>query len=403
MKQLETTAQIIKLDPDIHEVLRRPMRVISVGVPIKMDDGKVASYQGYRVQYNNARGPFKGGIRYHPGVTLEEVTALAIWMTWKCAVIDIPFGGSKGGVKCDPKTLSPDEKQRITRRYIDAIYESIGPRQDIPAPDVHTDSQTMAWVLDAYSQRMGFPVPECVTGKPLPLGGSEGRDSATARGCIICARESLLAKYDSLKGLTAAVQGYGNVGSWAAEFLHEMGVKLVSVSDSKGAAFSKDGLDPVKVMKHKGSSGSVVGTEGSQEISNEELLQLDVDLLIPAALENTITARNASSVKAKIVCEAANGPTTPEADRILEGNKVLIVPDILANSGGVAVSYFEWIQNLTRDHWTEDEVNTRLEQKMIVGLKSVKDQANRLHVTLREGALALSISKVASAIKLLGS
>ena len=403
MKQLETTAQIIKLDPDIHEVLRRPMRVISVGVPIKMDDGKVASYQGYRVQYNNARGPFKGGIRYHPGVTLEEVTALAIWMTWKCAVIDIPFGGSKGGVKCDPKTLSPDEKQRITRRYIDAIYESIGPRQDIPAPDVHTDSQTMAWVLDAYSQRMGFPVPECVTGKPLPLGGSEGRDSATARGCIICARESLLAKYDSLKGLTAAVQGYGNVGSWAAEFLHEMGVKLVSVSDSKGAAFSKDGLDPVKVMKHKGSSGSVVGTEGSQEISNEELLQLDVDLLIPAALENTITARNASSVKAKIVCEAANGPTTPEADRILEGNKVLIVPDILANSGGVAVSYFEWIQNLTRDHWTEDEVNTRLEQKMIVGLKSVKDQANRLHVTLREGALALSISKVASAIKLLDS
>ncbi|MDG6997200.1 MAG: Glu/Leu/Phe/Val dehydrogenase [Nitrososphaerota archaeon] len=282
------------------------------------------------------------------------------------------------------------------------MFDSIGPRQDIPAPDVNTDSQTMAWFMDAFSQKTGFPVPECVTGKPISLGGSEGRSNSTSRGCIICAREALMTKHQPIKGVTAAVQGYGNVGSWSAAFLHEMGAKVVAVSDSTGGAYAKEGLDPALALKHKKSSGTVVGTEGTREISNEELLKLDVDLLVPAALENAITAKNASEVKAKIVCEGANGPTTPAADKILKENGVLVVPDILANSGGVAVSYFEWVQNLNRDHWTEEDVNRRLEQKMVAAFRAVHDWSEKHRVTMREGALALSISKVADAMKTLG-
>ncbi len=402
MKQLEDTARLIKLDPDAHEMLRQPKRILSVSIPIKMDSGRVRNFQGYRVQFNDARGPFKGGIRYHPKVTLDEVKALATWMTWKCSVVDIPYGGAKGGVICDPKNMSNGEKERLTRRYTAAIADFIGPYRDVPAPDVYTDSQTMAWILDTYSQIHGYQIPEVVTGKPISLGGSEGRNNSTARGCIICAREAAKVSNLSLKGATAAVQGYGNAGSWAAEFLNELGVKVVAASDSQGGIKLMNGLNPARVLSHKEKTGSVVNFEGTSEVSNEELLELDVDILIPAALENAITARNASRVKAKIICEAANGPTTPEADAILAKNNVLLVPDILANAGGVAVSYLEWVQNLNREHWTEDEVNQKLEHKMVAAFKSVHEASVKYDVPMRLGALAVAVGRVAEAIKTLG-
>jgi len=402
MKQLNSTARLLSLDADILETLSQPKRILSVSLPVRLDNGKIKNFQGYRVQYSDARGPFKGGIRYHPNVSLDEVKALATWMTWKCAVVDIPYGGAKGGVICDPKNMSTREKERLTRRYASAIADFIGPRKDIPAPDVYTDSQTMAWILDTYSQIHGFPVPEVVTGKPISLGGSEGRNNSTARGCVICAREAAKVIKLPLKGATAAVQGYGNAGSWSAIFLQELGVKVVAVSDSKGGISSKSGLDPAKVQSHKDKTGSVVGLEGTSEISNEELLETEVDILIPAALENAITAKNASNVKAKIICEAANGPTTPDADYILAKNKIFLVPDILANSGGVTVSYLEWVQNLSREHWTEEVVNQKLEQKMVNGFKGVYEASMKYSVGMREGALAVSIGRVADAIKSLG-
>jgi glutamate dehydrogenase (NAD(P)+) len=402
MKQLESTAKLINLDSDIHEMLKNPKRILSVSIPVKMDDGRVKNFQGYRVQFNDARGPFKGGIRYHPNVTLDEVKALATWMTWKCSVVDIPYGGAKGGVICDPKNMSMGEKERVTRRYTAMIADFIGPYRDVPAPDVYTDSQTMAWILDTYSQIKGYQVPECVTGKPIALGGSEGRNNSTARGCITCAREAATVLNIPLKGATAAVQGYGNAGSWSAVFLQELGVKVVGVSDSQGAVYSKNGLDPAKVQQHKDKTGSVVGFAGSEELDPNELLELDVDILVPAALENSITERNAPNVKAKIIAEAANGPTTPEADAVLERNKVLVVPDILANAGGVTVSYLEWVQNLNREHWSEDEVNAKLENKMVAAFHASYDMSQKHGVSMRSGALALSIKRVADAIKLLG-
>jgi glutamate dehydrogenase (NAD(P)+) len=373
-----------------------------VSLPIRLDDGRVKSFQGYRVQYNDARGPFKGGIRYHPNVTLDEVKALAAWMTWKCAVVDIPYGGSKGGIVCDPKNMSLNEKERLTRRYTAMISDFIGPYRDVPAPDVYTDSQTMAWILDTYSQVHGYQVPEVVTGKPISLGGSEGRLNSTSRGVVIAAREAAKALGLPLKGATAAVQGYGNVGSWSAVFLKELGVKVIAVSDSKGGVSSNNGLDPKEIQSHKDHTGSVIGLKGTQEISNDELLELDVDILIPAALENAITGRNASKIKARIVSEGANGPTTPEADKILENNKVFLVPDILANSGGVTVSYLEWVQNLNRQHWTEAEVNEKLEQKMVSAFRSTFDKAKKYNVSMRDGALALAVGRVSEAIKTLG-
>ncbi|MDA4129505.1 MAG: Glu/Leu/Phe/Val dehydrogenase [Thaumarchaeota archaeon] len=402
MRQLSDTAKLIKLDPDIVEVLSQPKRILSVSLPVKMDNDRVKNFQGYRVQYMDARGPFKGGIRYHPKVTLDEVKALATWMTWKCAVVDIPYGGAKGGVICDPKNMSMGEKERLTRRYAAAISEFIGPHKDVPAPDVYTDSQTMAWILDTYSQMKGYQVPEVVTGKPISLGGSEGRHNSTARGCVICAREAANVKRINLQVATAAIQGFGNAGSWAAVFLNELGVKVLAVSDSRGGIKSNTALDPEKVLSHKEKTGSVVGLPGTQEISNDELLELDVDILIPAALENAITEKNASNVRAKIVCEAANGPTTPIADKILSRNGVFLVPDILANAGGVVVSYFEWVQNLTREHWTEKEVNDKLEKKMVSGFENVHKTSEKYGMGMREGALALSIGRVADAIKTLG-
>lgn len=402
MKQLESTAKLIKLDPDIHEILRSPKRILSVSLPVRMDDGHVKNFQGYRVQFNDARGPFKGGIRYHPNVSLDEVKALATWMTWKCSVVDIPYGGAKGGVICDPKNMSMGEKERVTRRYTAMISDFIGPYRDVPAPDVYTDSQTMAWILDTYSQIKGYQVPEVVTGKPIALGGSEGRNNSTARGCITCVREAAKVLDLPLKGATAAVQGYGNAGSWSAVFLRELGVNVVAASDSQGAIHSKSGLDPQRVQQHKDKTGSVIGLQGSEEIDPNELLELDVDILIPAALENSITERNAPKVKAKIISEAANGPTTPEADAILEKNKILVIPDILANAGGVTVSYLEWVQNLEREHWTEEEVNAKLERKMVSAFNASYQMSQKHSVSMRAGALALSIQRVADAIKLLG-
>jgi glutamate dehydrogenase (NAD(P)+) len=403
LKQLSDTAELISLDADVHEMLRQPKRILSVSIPVKMDDGRVKNFQGYRVQYNDARGPFKGGIRYHPKVTLDEVKALAAWMTWKCSVVDLPYGGAKGGVICDPKNMSISEKEKVTRRFTAMIADFIGPYRDVPAPDVYTDPQTMAWILDTYSQIKGYQVPECVTGKPISLGGSEGRSNSTARGCVFCVREAAKVANIPLKGATAAIQGFGNAGSWSAIFLSELGVKVLAVSDSKGGILSRgNGLDPRRVLEHKEKTGSVVGFNGTEEISNEELLELDVDILIPAALENAITAKNASKIRARIISEAANGPTTPEADKVLERNKVLLVPDILANAGGVAVSYLEWVQNLNRQHWTEDEVNQKLEQKIVSAFKSVLETSKRYNVSMRSGALAVAVQRVADAIKTLG-
>jgi glutamate dehydrogenase (NAD(P)+) len=402
LKQLERTADLIGLNPDVHEILKQPKRILSVSIPIRMDDGKVRNFQGYRVQFNDARGPFKGGIRYHPNVYLDEVKALAAWMTWKCAVADIPYGGAKGGVICDPKNMSLGEKERLTRRYTSAIADFIGPYRDVPAPDVYTDPQTMAWILDTYSQIRGYQVPECVTGKPIALGGSEGRNNSTARGCVIAAREAAKTIGLPLKGATAAVQGYGNAGSWAAILLEELGVKVIAVSDSRGGLYNRNGLDSKKIEAFKERTGSVVGFEGTEPISNKDLLELQVDILIPAALENQITVSNASKIKAKIISEAANGPTTPDADRILERNKVLLIPDILANAGGVVVSYLEWVQNLNRTHWTEAQVNAELEQRMTVAFKSTFEKSKSLNVSMRDGALALAIERVGRAIQTLG-
>jgi glutamate dehydrogenase (NAD(P)+) len=402
LKQLQIAADLLKLDEGAHETLKQPKRILTVSLPVRFDNGEVKALTGYRVQYNDARGPYKGGIRYHPDVTLDEVKALACWMTWKCAVLDLPYGGAKGGVVCDPKHMSMGEKERVTRRYTSAIYDFIGPYRDVPAPDVYTDSQTMAWILDTFSQIRGYMVPEVVTGKPISLGGSEGRHNSTSRGCIICAREAAKLKKLNLKTATAAVQGYGNAGSYAAQFLSEYGVKVVAVSDSKGGIYSRQGLDVPKLTTHKEKTGSVVGFSGSEEISNEELLELEVDILVPAALENQITDRNASRIKAKIISEAANGPTTPEADKILERNGVLLIPDILANAGGVTVSYLEWVQNLNRMHWTEKQVNEQLEQKMTKAFNDVYETSKKYNVSMRSGALALAVKRVGDAMKTLG-
>lgn len=402
LQQLERGAKLLNLDPDIHEIFKQPKRILCVSLPVKMDNGRVKNFQGYRVQFNDARGPFKGGIRYHPNVTLDEVKALAAWMTWKCSVVDIPYGGGKGGIICDPKNMSMGEKERLTRRYANAIADFIGPYRDIPAPDVYTDGQTMSWIMDVYSQIAGHFTPECITGKPIHLGGSEGRYNSTARGCVIAAREAAKILNLPLKGATAAIQGYGNAGSWSGILLEELGVKVIAVSDSRGGIYSKQGLNSKSVEAFKEKTGSVVGFSGTQQITNEDVLEMEADILIPAALENQITAANASKIKAKIISEAANGPTTPEADKILEQNKVTLIPDILANAGGVVVSYLEWVQNLNRVHWTEAQVNEELERKMVSAFKSTYERSKKLNVSMRDGALCVAIERVAQAIQTRG-
>jgi glutamate dehydrogenase/leucine dehydrogenase len=402
LEQLDVAGKYLKLDPGVMNFLRQPKRILTVSLPVKMDDGSTRVFTGYRVQYNDARGPFKGGIRYHPGVTLDEVKALAAWMTWKCSVADIPFGGAKGGVICDPKKMSQGELERLTRRYAAAISNVIGPDQDIPAPDVYTNAQVMAWILDTYSTIKGYAVPGVVTGKPVSLGGSLGRDTATGRGAAFCTREAAKVIKIGLKGATMAVQGYGNAGANYSIILEEMGAKLIAASDSQGGVINRKGLDAKKLLAFKEKTGTVAGYPGSQPISNEELLQTECDILCPAALENSITKEVAEGVKAKIIVECANGPTTPEADRVLDAKGVFLVPDILANSGGVIVSYLEWVQNLERLYWTEEEVNSILEEKITNAFRTVNEEAKKHKVSMRTGALVVGVGKVAEAVKTLG-
>ncbi|MEM2226852.1 MAG: Glu/Leu/Phe/Val dehydrogenase [Candidatus Bathyarchaeia archaeon] len=402
LRQMDEIAERIGIDPNVLEILKHPRRILIVSAPVRMDDGGVRVFTGYRVQHNKARGPYKGGVRYHPSVDLDEVKALAAWMTFKTAVVDIPYGGAKGGVVCDPRRLSLGELERLTRRYTSMIMDEIGPFKDVPAPDVGTDSQVMAWIMDTYSSLKGYSVPEVVTGKPIVLGGSYGREEATGRGVAICVREAARRIGLRLKGATLAVQGYGKVGYWSAEALSEMGCKLIAVTDAGGGAYDPRGLDPRALKEHEARSGSVSGYGGAGEISNEELFQLECDILVPAALENQITEGVAPNVNAKIISEGANGPTTPEADRILYEKGVLVVPDILANAGGVTVSYFEWVQNLNRDRWSLETVNARLEEKMVSAFKAVSELAEREGASMRTAAYMLAMGKVAEAQSRLG-
>jgi glutamate dehydrogenase/leucine dehydrogenase len=402
-QQIDIVAKIIGLDGGVLEVLKHPKRELTVNFPVQMDDGSFRVFTGYRVQYNMARGPTKGGIRFHPQVTLDEVRALAAWMTWKCAVVNIPYGGAKGGVICDPKSMSPREIEHLTRRYASEISPIIGPEMDIPAPDVYTDSQTMAWIMDTYSMQKGYSVPGVVTGKPIPLGGSEGRGEATGRGCAIVVREAAKDLGLRVKGAKVAVQGFGNAGSVAANILHdEQGATIVALSDSKGGIFKADGMNPHAVEEHKKKTGSVVGFPGAKAISNDEVLESKVDILVPAALENQITARNAARIEAKLVAEAANGPTVPEADTVLFQKKITVLPDILANAGGVTVSYFEWAQDLQRFFWPLAEVNQRLDHVMVQSYADVHKVAQSHGVHNRTAAYILAIQRVVDAIKLRG-
>jgi glutamate dehydrogenase/leucine dehydrogenase len=397
MHQFDRAAEHMNLDPGLREVLRRPRRALTLSLPVKMDDGSTKVFEGFRVQHNSSRGPCKGGIRYHPGVSFDEVKALASWMTWKCATVNIPFGGAKGGIVCDPKRLSKNELERLTRRYAYEISPLIGPDSDIPAPDVYTDSQVMAWIMDTYSMTRGNITPGVVTGKPLFLGGSQGRNEATARGCMFVIEAACKVKGIHLKGATVAIQGFGNAGSIAAELLHDRGARIIAVSDSRGGILNRRGLDISALLLHKENTGSVVGFKGAEAIGNESLLQLDCDILVPAALENQITVANADRIQAGIIAEAANGPTTPGADTILHKKGVMVLPDILANAGGVTVSYFEWVQDLQELFWDEQDVNRRLEKIMVRSFDDVYRTAQEYKVDMRTGAYILAIDRVATA------
>ena len=395
--QFDIAAEYLKLDPGLRQVLRTPKRIMEVSVPVKMDNGQLRVFTAFRVQHSIARGPAKGGIRYHPGVTLDEVKALASWMTWKTATVNIPYGGGKGGIICDPKRMSKGELERMTRRYVSEILPIIGPGKDIPAPDVYTDSQTMAWMMDTYSMTVGYSALGSFTGKPVSLGGSEGRNEATARGCLFAAEEACRVKKMSLRGSTVAIQGFGNAGAIAARLFAEKKAKIVAVSDSRGGVYNSRGIDPIKAIRYKERSGTVVGMPGTSRISNEDVLALKCDILIPAALENVITLDNAEQVKAKIIAEAANGPTTPRADEILARKGVFMLPDILANAGGVTVSWFEWSQNLQGYFWQENEVNARLEFVMKRAFSDVYETSRKFHVHMRTAAYILSVGRVAEA------
>ncbi|MGP8073143.1 MAG: Glu/Leu/Phe/Val family dehydrogenase [Thermoplasmata archaeon] len=402
-QQVDIVADILGLTPGVREVLKHPKRELTVNFPVRLDDNSYKVFTGYRVQYNMARGPCKGGIRYHPGVTLDEVRALAAWMTWKCAVVNIPYGGAKGGVICDPKHMSQGELERLTRRYASEIAPIIGPEMDIPAPDVYTDSQTMAWIMDTYSMLKGYSVPGVVTGKPISLGGSEGRGEATGRGCAYVVREAAPHAGVKVHGGTVAVQGFGNAGSIAAKILFdEQGAKIVAASDTKGGIWNAEGMNPHAIEAHKAKTGSVVGFPGAKPITNEEVLEAKADILIPAALENQITSKNAHRIQAKIVAEAANGPTVPEADKILYERKVVVLPDVLANAGGVTVSYFEWAQDIQGFYWTLEEVNQRLEKVMVRSYAEVHKVAEEKHVNNRTAAYVLAIQRVVDAIRIRG-
>lgn len=402
-QQLDMAAEKLSLDPGIHAILREPMRVLEVSFPVKMDDGTVRVFKGFRSQHNDAIGPTKGGIRFHPHVTLDEVKALSMWMTFKCGVVGLPYGGGKGGVIVDPKALSQSELERLSRAYFAAISQIVGPEKDIPAPDVYTNSQIMAWMMDEYNKyKGGINNPGVITGKPLTVGGSLGRNEATARGCLFCIREAAKKLGINLQGATVAIQGFGNAGNIAASLLAGEGAKIIAVTDSRGGVFNPEGLDPRSLLEHKQKTGSVAGYPGGTAINNSALLELECDILIPAALENQITEENAERVKAKVVAEAANGPTTPEADEILYRKGIMVIPDILANAGGVTVSYFEWVQNLMNYYWTEEEVNSKLEEKMVSAFNRTYEMSRKHQVDMRIAAYMVSVSRVAEAIKIRG-
>ena len=401
-RQFDIAADKLNLDPGLRQVLREPRRELHVHFPVKMDDGGVRVFSGYRVQHNLSRGPAKGGIRYHQNVSIDEVKALAMWMTWKCAVVGIPFGGGKGGVVVDPKKLSRRELENLTRRFATEIEVLIGPERDIPAPDVNTNAQTMSWIMDTYSMHVGYTVPGVVTGKPISLGGSEGRNEATARGTVFCVVEAANHLGIDLKKATVVVQGFGNAGSIAAQLMEKEGSKVLGVSDSSGAIYKPDGLDIGRVVAWKAEHGTVVGFPGAKAVSNAELLELECDVLIPAALENQITGDNAERIKAKIVAEAANGPTTPEADDILFRRGIFLIPDILCNAGGVTVSYFEWVQDLNRDHWSEQIVNEKLHEIMTKAFGETVTIADREQVHMRLAAYLVAVQRVADATAMRG-
>ncbi len=401
-RQFDLAAEMLNLDAGLRRVLREPRRELTVHFPVHMDDGSVQVFTGYRVQHNLGRGPAKGGIRYHQDVTLDEVKALAMWMTWKCAVVGIPYGGGKGGVVVDPKKLSKKELEGLSRRFFTEISVLIGPERDIPAPDVNTTPQIMAWFMDTYSMHAGYTVPGVVTGKPISLGGSEGRNEATARGCVFTVVKAAEHLGMDLKTAKVAVQGYGNAGAIAAQLMRKEGSTVVAVSDSTGGIRNMAGLDPDKVLAWKKEHGTVQGFPGAEDISNAELLETECDVLIPAAYENQITVRNAQNIKAKIIAEAANGPTTPEADEILFKNGKFMIPDILCNAGGVTVSYFEWVQDLNRDQWTEDQVNAKLKVIMDKAFAEVLAQSEKHGVNMRTGAYLNAVQRVADATAMRG-
>jgi glutamate dehydrogenase (NAD(P)+) len=402
-RQLDKAAKALDLDPQVHEFLRMPMRTLEVSIPVRMDDGTVRTFKGFRVQYNDALGPTKGGLRFHPDETLDTVKALAAWMTWKTAIAGIPYGGGKGGVICNPKELSPGETERVARGYVRAVGRFIGPETDIPAPDVYTNPQIMAWMMDEYSKIVGYNVPGVITGKPIRLGGSLGRMDATARGVVYCIIEAAKVLGVDLKGATVAIQGYGNAGYYTATLMEELaGSRVVAVTDSRGGLYDADGISPDETRAHKEKTGSVAGFAGAKAITNEEILELDVDILIPAAIENVITEENAERIKARIVAEAANGPTTPEADEILHKAGKYVIPDFLCNAGGVTVSYFEWVQNIGGFYWEIEEVHRRLKEKIGTAFHETHSMATAQKVDNRTAAYMVAVSRVAEAMRLRG-
>ena len=402
VQQFELAADKLNLSEDMREILREPKRELTVNFPVRLDNGRIKTFTGYRVQHNVNRGPAKGGIRYGPDVTLDEVKALAMWMSWKTAVVGIPYGGAKGGVICDPKNMSSPELERLTRRYATEISIVIGPHGDIPAPDVNTNSQVMAWIMDTYSMHGGYSIPAVVTGKPLSIGGSEGRNDATATGVLFVTRQAAKRMGMPLQGARVSIQGYGNAGSIAARLFHKEGCKVVAVSDTRGGIYNESGLDPSTVLRHKQEQGSVVNFRHAQNIGVQDVLEVPCDILIPAATEGVITEANADRVQARIVSEAANGPTTPEADEILFKKGIVVVPDILANAGGVTVSYFEWVQDLQSFFWDVEEITQKLEVIMNRSFAAVAEKADQYSCAMRLGANMLAIARVAEATQIRG-
>lgn len=402
LQQFEAAADKLSLAEDMREVLRQPKRELVVNFPVRLDSGHIKTFTGYRVQHNGSRGPTKGGIRYSPDVTLDEVRALAMWMTWKCAVVGIPYGGAKGGVICDPKQMTSAELERMTRRYASEISIIIGPYSDIPAPDVNTNSQVMAWIMDTYSMHEGFSIPAVVTGKPLSIGGSEGRNDATATGVLFVTRQAAKHIDMPLRGARVSIQGYGNAGATAARLFHNEGCKIVALSDSRGGIYNESGLDPIAVLRHKQERGSVVDFPRGQPLGERDVLEIPCDILIPAATEGMLTAANANRVQARIVAEAANGPTTPQADKILFDKGIIVIPDILANAGGVTVSYFEWVQDLQSFFWGVEEITQKLEVLMNRAFAAVAEKADQYHSDMRLAANMLAISRVAEATQIRG-